>query len=182
MLDEQPEGPDIDALVVRLHQMVEERRRSGEYPPDLERSLAGHYQQILAGQGKGLGADRLEQLLRNLDLATDIGRHRIQTVSSVPLGSAVHRLVGKVTSRQTDGILMQVAELAVATRGVVVELADSQQPGGAHLSDIIARIDDILDRLAEDDRKTNEAAAYLRGLEARLAQLEQTLGLSQAPY
>jgi len=178
MLDEQPEGPDIRALVGRLHEMVEERRRSGEYPPDLERSLAGHYQHILAGQG--LGADRLEHLLRNLDLATDLGSHRIQTVSSFPLGSRMHKLVGKVTSRQTDGILMQVAELAVATRAVVVELAESQQPGGAHVSDITARIDDILDRLAEADRKANEDAAYIRELEARLARLEKMLGPSQA--
>jgi hypothetical protein len=179
MLDEQSEGPDIRALVRRLHEMVEERRRSGEYPPDLEQSLAGHYQQILAGQG--LGADRLEQLLRNLDLASDLGRYRIQNVSSVPLGSIVHKMISKVTARQTDGILLQVAELAVAINAVVVELAESQQPGGARLSDITARIDDILDRLAEDDHKANEADAYIRGLEARLARLEQLLGPSQAP-
>lgn len=174
MLDEQPTGPDMQALLAKLHEMVEERRRSGEYPPDLERKLAQHYQQILAGQGTG--TDRIERLLRNLDLATDLGPHRIQTVSSLPLGRQVHELIGWAVSRQTEGILMQVAELAVATRAVVVELAESQQPGGVRLADIKARIDDILDRLADYDRRNEDIAEHMGVLEARINALEQDAG------
>jgi hypothetical protein len=179
MLDEQLQRPDIQAVLARLHETVEERRRSGEYPLDLERNLAQHYQQILAGQG--IGADRLERLLRNLDLATDLGPHRIQTTSSIPLGSQVHRVIAKLAARQTQGILSQVAELAVATRAVVVELAESQPPGGTRLADITARIDDILDRLAEYDGRGEDVSSDVRELESRVARLEEELGQRRPP-
>jgi SAM-dependent methyltransferase len=178
MLDEQPQAPDIQALLAKLHETVEERRRSGEYPPDLERNLAQHYQQILAGQG--IGADRLERLLRNLDLATDLGPHRIETTSSFPMGSQVHKLIAKLVARQTEGILAQVAELAIATRAVVVELSEFQPPGALRMADITARIDDILDRLAAYERPGPDASPYVRELGARVERLEQ-LARGHAP-
>src|SRR3989442_5669330 len=47
MVREREKPPDIEALVAELRAKVEERRRSGAYPPGLEDDLAAHFRRIV---------------------------------------------------------------------------------------------------------------------------------------
>jgi hypothetical protein len=167
--------PELDALLERLRQTVEERRRSGEYPPGLERELDEHYRRIAAAHARG--QEGLPRLLRKLEEASEFGVHRIPMVSDAPAGAVVHKAVGRLVVRQTEGVLNQVQEFALAATAALRALADAQAAGGAGdpgsaLADLSARVDGLLDRLAALDRGAQDAPAWLADLVDRVDRLE----------
>lgn len=172
--------PDVDALLARLRETVAERHRSGEYPPGLERELGEHYRRIAGGHGRD--RDGLRRLLQQLDNASDFGVHRIVSVSGAPLGSQIHRTIGKVVVRQTEGVLNQVRDFADATRAVLLALVDAQPNLGSTVADLTARIDALMDRLAAYERMPDDAPGWTRELAARVGRLEAELGMAGPGY
>jgi SAM-dependent methyltransferase len=117
------ETGDVDELVAELRRRVEERYRSGEYPPDLEPDLSQHFEAVATASRPH--SARFASLLRAVEEASDFQPGRISTGSSLPMGSHVHRLIASVTRRQTVGVLRQVQAYAAAMHELVVELIES---------------------------------------------------------
>lgn len=139
--------PDVDALVARLRERVEERRRDGRYPPGLEEELDRHFHHIAV---RGV-RDRLQRLREALAEADDRGRRLsaagIPLGSERRLGSAVHRGVARLVGRQTEGALEQVRDYADA-------LAEAHRALLLAHADLVARVDELRDRfVALDDTR-----------------------------
>src|SRR5688572_4891269 len=112
----------FDDVVARIEARVEERRRAGDLPPGLEASLEGLYRWLVARRPVRWDATRLADLVAAVSAQVDFRSSRIGYESGLPGGSALHRTVGKVVARQTDGVLEQVAAFATAVRDALEEL------------------------------------------------------------
>jgi SAM-dependent methyltransferase len=170
--DDQDPEVDVDALTDRLKAVVEERRRLGEYPADLEWQLDDHFRRITA---RNVDMGDVQRLLENVRLAAEMGRHRIEYVSGIPGGKQIHKTIGKAVSRQTEGALNQVNDFA---RAVLLLLQAIVESGPVHenvLPDITARLDSVLERMAAYEKMPQGTDAQSRALGARVERLERAL-------
>lgn len=164
--------PDHSLLQERLRQKVEERRQRGEYPPGLEEQLDRHYLQILRGFDRQTGplAD-IHSSLERLRHLSVVDPRRIETWSPNPLKRLLHRLIGKLTIRQTRGVLAQMQDhfsaLDDMLSAVVNHLALTPAGGSASDLPIAAGLD--------MDRRLAAALDRLSGCEDRLDRLEADL-------
>lgn len=163
---------DVDSLVGELRARVEERRREGLYPPNLEEELDGHFRRIVSHR-VAPDLDELRGLLHVLE-----GRvftpERIAYESRVPGGDAVHKVVSKVVARQTNGILEQMQEFADAVREVLRMVIDTlANPHGHVHADLVGQVDAILEQLAAYGRAPSEGTAAVGNLRLRIEALEE---------
>ncbi len=169
-----PAAPDVDELVARLKQKVEERRQAGQYPPGLEHDLDAHFRRVAAFRSDGY-LDELRARTARLDWGVGFDPARIRYESRVPGGRMLHRTVGKVVSRQTQGILEQVQELTdavrEAVRGITAALED---PRGHRHHDLSGQLDAVLERLAAYEREPADTAMAVADLRRRVDELEET--------
>jgi SAM-dependent methyltransferase len=161
---------DVDTLVERLRQVVEDRRRAGEYPPDLERDLDAHFRRI-AARAQDMGD--LQGLLTDVRLAAEIAPERISYVSSLPLGTTVHKTFGKAVRRQTQGVVTQVNGFARAVLILLEAVVQTRPVHETALSDLNARLDAVMERMGDYERVPADASPDLRALVARVDRLER---------
>lgn len=175
-----PEGdaeaavPDVDALIERLRANVAERRAKGHYPPGLEAELDDHFRRIVAHRADApFDMTLLRKHLAGVASTSHFGRHRIAMSTDIPGGDRLHRAVGKVVSRQVDGILQQVQEFATEVRGLLEALvAVVEDPGNHQHPGLVSQIDAVLDRLAAYERSPLDSEVAVRDLRARTEALE----------
>ena len=173
-VDEQQRPPlptDLDELLETLRSRVRDRRAAGDYPPGLEVNLEAHFQRIV---GTRAGSDRsqFQAKLDRLAAFSSFNADRIQMWSRIPGGSAVHRGVGKVTGRQTQGILDQIQQFANALREVLDEVVDTASENEHSHPDLVGMIDVIVDRWASYERAPIESGAGIADLHRRIEALE----------
>ncbi|HUP73234.1 MAG TPA: hypothetical protein VM282_09310 [Acidimicrobiales bacterium] len=178
-------GPDdltsIDVVqdaLARIQSRISERRASGDYPAGLEDELDRHYRQVsdtLHGTSAALrGAT---EAVHRVGATSGFAAERISYASRAPAGAVVHRVVGKATMRQTQGVLQQVQEFAAATRDALEACLDVLQDQSVHTHPRLERrLAYLVDKLADFESARGELAS----LEARVAAIEATLGSSSS--
>ena len=167
------EKPDVDALVVRLRERVERRRREGAYPPDLEAEMDAHFQRIAAHRPSPYDYEVLRARLGDLDHAMGFSPAHIAYESGLPGGAALHRTVGKAVSRQTAGILEQMHHFASAVRDVLREMMVVLEHPNAHVhAELLGQVDALMERFADLDRAPRDAVAGMADIRSRLDRLE----------
>lgn len=169
-----PQGEDeLKRAAQEIEARTAERYAAGEYPQDLDQALIEHFQRIQRTQE--LNPDQLQILLQKLDTASSFGPHRIPYVSSVPMGPQLHRAIGRVVSRQTTGVLLQLTEFAAVARqllAAIIERLPEQERALETALQLNARVDGLLDQLARTARAERQAA---RGLAEAVAAGEEPL-------
>jgi len=178
------DAPPTAELLARLHHLVEERRRSGQYPPHLEIELNQHFERIVASHPGG--PSPLRRRLDEVERASQISRDRIILTSRLPVGALAHRVVDRVVSRQTDSLLAQMNWFAGAVREALQLIADTlvdmePQQRGTTLVDLSTRVDMVLERFAEYERAPAASTPDVRELSARLHRLESELRFARFP-
>ena len=178
------DAPPTEDLLARLHHQVEERRRSGQYPPHLEIELNQHFERIVASHPGG--PSLLRRRLEEVERASQISRDRIILTSRLPIGALAHRVVDRAVSRQTDSLLAQMNWFAGAVREALSLIADTlvdlePQQRDTTLVDLSARIDMVLERFAEYERAPAASTPDVRELSARLHRLESELRVTRFP-
>lgn len=163
---------DVDALVAELQERVEQRRREGVYPPGLEHDLDEHFRRIADNRVIPPMAT-LVRALAELDARSRFGADRIPTESGSSAGTAVHRVVARAVSRQTQGILEQVQEFADGVRAVLRDVVTAlEDPAGHDHRDLVGQVDALVERIAELERSVAPGDATLEGLVRRIEALE----------
>jgi hypothetical protein len=119
------EVPDIDALVAQLRLKVEERRRSGYYPPGLEEDMTAHARRMLHHHTRTRPRPDLQARLHEVAGALPFDAGRIPAASSVPGGELVHKGVAKLVSRQTQGALQEVEAFARPVRDALAAIVEA---------------------------------------------------------
>ena len=178
---------DVAALLEELRQTVEARRQEGLYPAGLEEDLAAHFRRIVR-QRITPDLSRLDTAMARLKGVPGLSAERIPVESGMPGGSALHKTLGRLVSRQTQGVLEQVEELAAALRSVADELSWAVRQSSTHVhTDLISQIDVLQERLSSlerqpfDDPSPSAALAELSRRLERLESLEASRRF-RAPY
>jgi hypothetical protein len=140
------EVPDVDALVAQLQARVEERRRSGFYPPGLEDDMALHARRMLHHLRD---EPDLRAHLRQVVEALPFDAGRIPAVSGVPGGELIHKTVAKVTIRQTEGTLAEVEAFARPVRDALVAVVDVLE---GFMESVRGELDALYERQAVQER------------------------------
>jgi hypothetical protein len=170
----------MDELLERLRARVEERKRSGAYPPELEEELAAHFKRIVALRSKGVLTPSREALSA-LRSVMDFDARRIPLKSKLPLGKALHKLMGRLVARQTQGVLDQVSDFAQAVyAGLASAFATLEDPSRAIYADLTGRMDAIFERLAAFELPPEELLIALRELRLRVEAVEKAEAVRQA--
>jgi len=165
------DADSIDALVDKLKERVAERRRAGEYPERLVEDLDAHFERIAAHRFPAYDFDVLRAKLGALDAAGAFNPDQISYATRVPGGSFIHRLLGKVVRRQTEGILAQAQRHADAVRDALWEVVAALETPAAHTHvDLVGEIEAIFEKLATYERTVGHTTA--EGLARRVEALE----------
>ena len=148
----QADSVNLDDVLSRIRDRVDGRRRAGVYPPGFETDLDAHFQRVA---GKRIASDSALVAARFNRLAAmpAFSPARIPLKSKMPGGAVVHRLIGRLVHRQTQGVLEQMQEFATDVRELLEAMVDRTSDEGKHgHSDLSDRIDMVIDRLALYDR------------------------------
>ncbi len=98
---------------------------------------------------------------------------RIPLKSKMPGGGVMHRLIGRLVHRQTQGVLEQMQEFATDVRELLEAMVDRTSDERKHgHSDLSDRIDMVIDRLALYDRTPSDSGQSAAELERRMEELE----------
>ena len=159
---------DLEEALERIRLRVEERRDAGDYPPGLEQQLDRHYHHILKGfdaEVEAIAALRLA--VANLRAQSEFDLSRIDTWSRNPIKRFLHRVMGKLTIRQTRGVLDQykrhsdaLDEVLAGLLPIVESLAGSEtEGGGRERSDLDKRLHTALDRIGLLEERLDRSLA-----------------------
>ena len=167
------EGPDIDELVARLRAKVDERRKAGEYPADLEARMAHHFERI-AGHRVVPNLDDLAAALEEVKRRLDLRMERTPTDSSAKAGEALHKAMAKLQARQITGALGQVREFGDSVLDALHLMAAALQDATSHVhTDLVGQIDAAVERVSGYERAPASSAEAVADLRRRVEELEQ---------
>ena len=159
---------DHEEALERIRLRVEERRDAGDYPPGLEQQLDRHYHHILKGFDAEVEAiTALRLAVANLRAQSEFDLSRIDTWSRNPIKRFLHRVMGKLTIRQTRGVLDQykrhsdaLDEVLAGLLPIVESLAGSEtEGGGRERSDLDKRLHTALDRIGLLEERLDRSLA-----------------------
>jgi hypothetical protein len=167
---------EIAGVLARAKARVAERRANGSYPPGLEEQLDRHYRQITEGFGGDSSYTReLRAALDRVNVALQFSRSRIDTSGGGRLGTIVHKIIGRLTIRQTLGIMAQTREFADAARDALFQVLLVLEGRSDHAHpDADRRLATALDRISQLEQRVAE-------LEGRAPTDEQLRGNSDRP-
>jgi hypothetical protein len=152
--------PDVDALVAELRAKVEERRRSGQYPPGLEEDLGAHFQRLLARRLEPPRPVDLRGPLARIEEALPLRRDRIPLDSQVPGGAVLHKSVAKLVARQTQGVVEQVQAFAEPVRQAIEALVIAVEDLTREVrEELTAQVAAVVERQAAQERAAALQAA-----------------------
>lgn len=180
MEEQPPAWQRVEDLVGQLRDRVELRRRQGAYPPGLETELDEHFRRIVAHRLEP-ELDALKDRLDRLDVHMGFDPARISVGSRVTGGAVVHRGVGRLVARQTQGVLEQVMEFADAVRDVLRSMvAALEDPMGHVHADLVGQVDNVLERMSGYERTEHERARALEELAGRVEALAEAVAVLEA--
>jgi 2-polyprenyl-3-methyl-5-hydroxy-6-metoxy-1,4-benzoquinol methylase len=145
---------DLDTVIAELKARIQERRRAGDYPEDLEETLDEHFDRLVGVRPRSTPAlhSELQAALREMS-TQQFTRARIDPSSNLPAGSFVHRAMGRALSRQVDGVLRQIEEQnLLVTRAIALLGEIAATIGNEFDTKVLQQLDDLQVRLAEQAR------------------------------
>ena len=152
------EPSDVDELVGRLRDRVEERRRSGAYPADLEEEMTAHFRRILHQRRGPRDLPDIEGPVRAARNALPLEARQIPATSALPGGELLHKAVARIVSRQTQGALQQVEAFARPVQEALEALVAAIQELDRRIQvDVAHSLDALYERQAAHERRLTAA-------------------------
>ena len=157
------EANEVDKLVTRLRERVEERRRSGVYPATLEEEMTAHFRRILHQRREQRRVPDVQEAVRAVGQALPMRADRIPATSGVPGGEVVHKVVAKVVGRQTQGVIQQVQAFAQPVQAALEALALAvSELSRTVQADVAQSLDALYERQAAQERLLSSLAGSAR--------------------
>ena len=148
--DNQPPPAKVLLAIERIRTVAAERRSQGDYDRRFEAELDRHFRGIASNLAAEKTAVRnLNRSVEALVTTPSFSRAQIDTRSRMPGGSLFHRIIGKLVSRQVEGIFQQLREHDDAQSAVLKDLADTLELIATHgFPDTERRLSVLADRVA----------------------------------
>lgn len=149
---------DIELAVAEVQRRVAAGRVDGRYPIDLDRQLESEFSRLAKDPLWFRAFDALPGAVSRVRNAA-FGHAPIEYSSTVPGGSALHRIVGKLVSRQVIALSQQMSTFASeVTRSLEDVVAALEETRTVVKGDVLGDIDAVHHRIT--------------AVETRLARLE----------
>jgi 2-polyprenyl-3-methyl-5-hydroxy-6-metoxy-1,4-benzoquinol methylase len=147
------EANEVDELVAQLRDRVEKRRRSGQYPADLEEEMTAHFRRILHQRRGPRVLPDVEGPIRAARGALPLEAKQIPATSAVPGGELLHKTVARIVSRQTQGALQTVEAFARPVQAALEALLGAVQELDRTIQvDVAHSLDALYERQAAQER------------------------------
>ena len=158
----------IDEIVAQLSRQIAERRSNGDYPLGLERELEAEFDGVLAAMRRHeLSTATLEDRVSALRAQVDRIGGDTATTSSIPGGALIHKAVGRMVSRQTDGLAAGTRHAGHETAAALSEVARLfERHRQADERQLIEVVSSVIDRLAVIDQLISAVNQIERRLDA----------------
>lgn len=148
------EPSEVDGLVARLRDRVEERRRSGAYPADLEEEMTAHFRRILHQRRGARDLPDIEGPVLAARSKLPLEAKQIPATSALPGGELLHKAVARIVSRQTQGALQQVEAFARPVQEALEALLAAIQELDRRIQvDVAHSLDALYERQAATERR-----------------------------
>ncbi len=168
----EPVPQTVDELVTALRARVAQRQADGDYPDGLEDDLDAHFRRI-ATHRQGRTYDHLHDALDAVHEATDLGQHRIPHESNKLGGDAVHRVIAKAVSRQSQGTLQQVKTFADAVEAALrLLVVTAEEPAQHSHVELLSYLDSLDERLTAIEHAPLGRERLIQVLRDRIDALE----------
>ena len=166
----------VQSALARIQTRIRERRAAGDYPAGLEDELDRHYRQVSDTlHGTSATLREAAAAVHRVGVTSGFAAERISYASRASAGTVAHRVVGKATIRQTQGVLQQMQEFSTATREALEACLEALRDEAVHTHpQLERRLAYLVDKLDNFESAGDAVAA----LEARVAALEARLGPS----
>ena len=166
------EPVDLDQVLEEVRAAAAHARESGVYPDGLEQALQSDFARQLRRPDPRDRIVHLRNELERLRSAAHIERTSVATTSSVPGGSAAHRVVGKVVGRQMNALYDQVNEFTGELLRVIGHVVDGLQDPRSHIhDDLVQEMDSVQDRVAELQRTLDMLGVSFRDTASVMARM-----------
>ena len=144
---------NFDEAIAEVERRVAAGRVDGRYPEDLDAQLASQFSR-LAKDPLAFGAlDDVRAAVTNLR-SQRFGRDQIALDSDVPGGPQLHRVVGKVVSRQILGLVQQMTRYSRSVLDSVDALATALEEIRTVINgDLLGDIDAVHHRLVSTEQR-----------------------------
>jgi 2-polyprenyl-3-methyl-5-hydroxy-6-metoxy-1,4-benzoquinol methylase len=164
------DASELDALVAELRARVAKRTEDGTYSVGLEESLDDHFERLVGRRPTASPAlyDEIREALNELENFV-YTRGKIDPGSDIAGGQALHRVIGKIVSRQVQGILEQSqahAHIIARTVGLLAEI--TSMIATQYDTKVFQQLDDLQERLAEQQRALNALQRDQRDIRSRI--------------
>lgn len=146
---------DLDALTADVVAAAAIRRARGDYPPGLEAELDEHYR-LVSGRSSGSATDALSAIDAFTNRPPLVVPTDIDTSSSMPGGTRVHRVVGGTVTRHQAALITELNEMLAALNATLRAIAATLDPWARIEAEIAGRLDAIEGRLADLQRRAND--------------------------
>lgn len=162
-----PALPDLETLLSRLKDRVEQRRAVGDYPAGLQDDLDRHFGRMVDDGREPATHGHLYELVARLKGAAHFAVEESVYHSQVPGGEKAHRLVGRLVTRYVDGLIEQLKVYSIVVNALLKQLVDAVQDPPPHFhGDLWGHIDTLGDRVARYERNPAVVANLARRVEA----------------
>jgi len=164
----------VEIALKQIKETVAERRRRGEYPIGLEAQLEAEFSSIITmshRQSRNT-SEQLRAFILHLETTMNHVSGRTATKSRIPGVGLLHKVIAKMTARQTLGLTGQVREVHVVVSQVLSLLSEealSREDADKRMVYALSR--HVLDKLAVIDH----VAIISNDLERRLLDVENSL-------
>ena len=158
-------------ILEQIRATVQEKRQRGEYAGGLELQLEEEFAElrtIVHGADASKSEVIRQQLLNVLEAMNHV-TGRTPTESQIPGASLIHKIVAKLTARQTSGLAGQLQEVHRALESLLTSLtaqATARNDADERMVNLLAK--NVVDRIAVVDHLVLMVAE----MESRLRHLE----------
>lgn len=147
------EPVDLDQVLEDVRAAAAQARASGVYPDGLEEALQSDFARQLRRPDPRDRIVHLRNELERLRSAAHLERSSVATTSSVPGGSAAHKVVGKVVGRQVGALYEQLNSFTDELLPLIGHVVDGLQDPRSHMhDDLVQELDSVQDRVAQLQR------------------------------
>jgi len=158
----------VEEIVEKLRRQIAQRRSDGDYPLGLEAELEAEFDGVLAAMRRHeVGTSALVERVTALRTQVDEIGVGTATTSNIPGGALIHKVVGRVVGRQTNGLAADVrlaGHEAAAAMAEVIRLFDAQRQ--ADERQLVEVVSSVIDRLAVIDQLISAVNQIERRLDA----------------
>lgn len=165
---------EIEVLLSEIRQKVEQRRKDGDYPDQLEEKLDSHFHQLIHQESLLYNFESISNSLQKIK-ELDMVKYQPIIDSTLPGGSFLHGVASRLLQRHFQTVVSQINSYLGTVSDLLNELSVALQAKiNTEYNDLRADLNFVLQRITAYERAPEVSAGGIAELSRRIERLEAT--------